>query len=307
MNRHTFYLMIYIVSCNFSCQNYRTKTHSSLPDWKYICIDSTRTRMQVGRKQGAWFFGMDIGDFNGDSYNDIASGKWIYINPKGKINEQWKRIVVPDSLDILLAINVDDNKFIDMIGFKCNQQFWLELSKNNSDSLAIKKIGSALICNHGISSQGYLQADIVKGGKTEFLISDQPGKILCFQIPENPNILESMWPYITITDNGASEKGMATMDMDEDGDLDVITTTHKEKFWEVVWFENPGEFKDQWKSHTIGKINFVGNNLIVADVNKDGSKDIIISEGRWPDKNQTRVFYGWRKVNAMIACSGITI
>lgn len=248
-------------------------------NWKYICIDSTRTIMRSDMRNGAWLFGMDIGDMNGDGYGDVASGKWIYLNPKGKLHQEWHRLTIPDSLDVLFCSNIDDDKYIDMIAFKCKMQFWLELSDQYPDSIKIIKIDEAPICNHGVSSQGYFKADIIKGGKTEFLVTDAPGKIICFQIPENP---KSDWPFITITENGSTEKGITAMDIDRDGDMDVVSSSYLGKELVVVWFENPGVFKGGWEKHILGKTNFVCSNLQAADINGDGLQDIVVCEGRYP-------------------------
>lgn len=271
----------------FGCGAGTNKNVFSAANWKYICIDSTRTSMRDDKENGAWFFGLDIGDIDADGYPDVASGKWIYLNLKANANNNWNRITVKNQLDILLCMDVDGDAYTDIIALKCNEQYWLELTPGKLDSLQTRIIGNAPICNHDISSQGYLRADILLGGREEFILTDKPGRIICYQIPDNPN---GIWPYITITETGASEKGIAAMDMDFDGDLDIIASK-KSDDWSICWFENPGTFVGNWKYREIGDIAFVANNIITRDINGDDHIDIVVSEGRWPGEKPDASIY----------------
>ena len=94
-----------------SCFGSRKATRIlSLNNWTYIQIDSTRTTNDLKRPDYVrkWF-GMAIGDVNGDGYADIASGKWFYRNPGASMQQPWQRVVMKDSLDALFILNGKDN------------------------------------------------------------------------------------------------------------------------------------------------------------------------------------------------------
>jgi hypothetical protein len=63
-------------------------------------------------------------------------------------------------------------------------------------------------------------------------------------------------------------------DLDGDGKLDVVATSWGPK-GKVVWFQNPGDPRGQWQRHVLKESWSNANQVIVADLDKDGRPDII--------------------------------
>jgi hypothetical protein len=62
-------------------------------------------------------------------------------------------------------------------------------------------------------------------------------------------------------------------DLDGDGDLDVVATAWA-KGDRLVWFENPGDPRGQWKMHVIKDKWYAANQVVVADLDGDKRPDI---------------------------------
>ena len=86
----------------------------------------------------------------------------------------------------MFIVNIDGDEYTDIIGLRCNEQYWSEALNNENTQWKQTKIGIEAICNHRMTSMGFCKADVFAGGKPEFLFTDFPGKIWCFEIPENP-------------------------------------------------------------------------------------------------------------------------
>lgn len=259
-----------------------------LDRWQYVLIDSTRTGNDLVPGWGC--FGMDFSNGNEDGFGDILIGKWFYLNPAGDMTSKWMRSTIRDTIDAMFIVNVDDDEFTDIIGLRCNEQFWFEAENKECSIWKMVKIGDEPICNHKISSMGYCKADIFKGGKPELLFTDKPGKIWCFEIPDNPN---SIWPVTIISESSATEKFVSAGDLDGDGDLDLATGyqfADEQLHKGVCWFENPGKKSGNWVRHTIGNVDYVADHFAIADFNGDGIGEILVTESRTPEKYPAGIY-----------------
>jgi len=259
----------------------------SLDKWQHIVIDSTRSENDLV-KGWAWF-GMDFADGNKDGFGDMVAGKWFYLNP-GEQGKPWNRSTIKDTVDNMFIVDVDGDEFADVIGLRCNEQYWFEAENREHTQWKATKIGEETICNHRMSSMGFCKADIFSGGKPELLFTDYPGKVWCFEIPENPH---SLWPVTIITENGATEKFVAAGDMEGDGDLDLATAYQigdEKHFKGICWFENPGTNEGGWQRHEVGEVDYTADHFAIADFNGDGVGEILVTEGRSPEKYPAGIY-----------------
>lgn len=271
---------------------WRNKTSDnklSLDHFTYLRIDSVRTRMEGKKQGGGGWFGLDMGDGTGDGYQDIVAGKWFYRNPKGNLSLPWPRITLGDSLDAVLMVNVDDDKFGDVIALKCNQQFWLEAKDSLASAWAMHRIGSLPICNHGTGSQGYAVAQIIPGGKKEILLNDDSG-IFYLQIPAKPD--SEPWPSFIISKGISNGEMVTAADVDNDGDLDVASGYKiGEQENGLAWWENPGRPIAAWTMHPLGQTRFAVDRLALADMNGDRKMDLVVTEERYPGPDPDASLY----------------
>lgn len=74
--------------------------------------------------------------------------------------------------------------------------------------------------------------------------------------------------------------GLVVMDVDGDGDLDVISAARDDNNAQIAWFENPGVFDGSlaWKQWRLGSIRDA-RAIAVLDANGDGAPDVAATGG----------------------------
>jgi len=104
------------------------------------------------------------------------------------------------------------------------------------------------------------------------------------------------WTKHVIDANGTFADDMQLVDVDGDGDLDIVVPEDSTK--QVRWYENPrprgNPATDPWKVHVIGSyapFHFEeAHDVEVADLNGDGKVDVVIANQKWqlprPGKDQ---------------------
>jgi hypothetical protein len=86
---------------------------------------------------------------------------------------------------------------------------------------------------------------------------------------------------------GTIENGtlLVLIDLDQDGDLDIVCSSEQEKHWviegnELVWFENVAGDGSAWTMHEIVSVE-VAYSVVVADFDGDGDLDVAYEMGGW--------------------------
>jgi hypothetical protein len=87
------------------------------------------------------------------------------------------------------------------------------------------------------------------------------------------------WKKHVVADSFEQGFEAVAADLDGDGDLDIIATAWGPR-GRLVWFENPGDPRGKWKMHVIKDNWPMANQVIVADLDKDGRLDIAASAER---------------------------
>ncbi len=245
----------------------RMETFASVSRWTYKEITNNHAQT----------FGLTFGDVNQDGSKDILSGRYWYQNPEGDMLGDWVQRAFPDGMHATMVMDVDGDKFFDVIAQKDETDialYWLEATDVDGSAWNSVKIGTVNRASHELGAQGYQIGQVESGGKPEVVISSGSG-IYYFAVPANPS--SGNWPR-TFVNGNPSDEGFALGDIDKDGHLDIVASTGDSK--RIEWYKNPGDGSSDWQAFHIGDFSEAAfpDRAAVADMNQDGRLDIIITE-----------------------------
>lgn len=240
--------------------------------WTYVPVDRTRAKWgDFGQPGFLRYFGLADGDFNGDRFDEIVSGRYLYRNPGKDMTKPWIRQDLGVNVDVVAVTDVDGNGAPDILAQALPSLYWLKPSNAEATSWAAAFIGTVPPTEHG-NSQGFTLAQIVAGGKPELLVAGKDG-IYAFEIPDKP--AAGLWPRLRIA-AGTSEEGIGIGDVDGDGDIDILASDSGGRH--LFWWENPGARQPGWNRHPIGQTTEWADRIVTGDFNQDGRLDVAVSE-----------------------------
>ncbi len=222
-------------------------------------------------------FGLAFGNVDGDTQQDIISGRYWYRNPGGDMLGNWVQSELPSGMEAALVLDVDGDNSLDIIAQKNESDialYWLEPTNATGTTWNSTLIGTVDRASHDLGAQGYHTGQIEAGGKEEIAFSSGNG-IYYFRIPADPTA--GNWPRVHINGN-PSDEGFALGDIDKDNDIDVAATTGDSK--RVEWYQNPGNGSADWTAVHIGDFSdaVYPDRTGLGDFNGNGRLDIVVTE-----------------------------
>lgn len=252
----------------------------SLDDWTYINIDDNRDEDQYGK------MGLIFTDINQDDYPDIVAGSYVYLNPNGILDGDWKTRKLGDGIDIYFSLDMAAGDAAYLVGISKDNYLSLVSYKSDSDEVSIKRIFSLPKGR----TQGYIKQQV--SGYTYLYFTR--GEHLFRATPSSEITDIQNWKISRIS-NEVEEEGIALLDMDDDGDQDIIATARISNKNYVVWLENNGPDGNtnlgNWKRHIVGQGDEWLDRLGVLDVNHDGVMDIIATEETMDTKYNANIYW----------------
>lgn len=237
-----------------------------MDQWTFVEVDNTRSDGKA--------FGLGVHDLNSDSYADVVTGKYCYLNPGDNWDsEPWVRVDLPVK-DALFATDVDGDENGDIIALNDSGMYWLEATASDALQWSSVRVCDVGELDHGISTQGYASGQIVPGGPVEFVVSCDLGTMVLI-VPDNPE--SQTWDYLIISDSRS--EGVAVGDIDLDGDLDVATGNGTRP----IWLQNPEvEGGSEWVRHELEKSGGSVDRIEIGDIDGDGRPDIAVTKEGGP-------------------------
>ena len=239
-------------------------------------------------------------DINQDGWIDVIRvdfpgevAVW-YENPKGK-NELWKMHALYSSVgnESPRFVDVDGDGRVDLLcaDSKGNRMIWLESPKKKGDTawtvhvISDVKDRATHQFTHGL---GY--ADINKDGRPDVIT-----RTGWWEGPKDAK-QQGNWTWHP-ADLGEESSQMYAMDLDKDGDMDVISASaHAYGIW---WHEQIVDPQGAitWKHHEILETFSQTHGLGLVDMNRDGNPDLVTGKrffahhGHDPGEYEPAVLY----------------
>jgi prepilin-type N-terminal cleavage/methylation domain-containing protein len=165
---------------------------------------------------------------------------------------------------------------------------------------AISSLGPGLILGKSRNVQRWANLNDLLGAITAFTIENDGQTPPNVQLPSIPGPAGFSGSYVLqIAMNSA--RAVVAVDMDNDGDIDVVGTGSQGNDKDVSWWEQSGEGPNfTWTLHTVDSSNWKGYDVTVADMDGDLLLDIISvdKQGRnvawWQNQGGTPPTFGSR-------------
>lgn len=252
-------------------------------EWKRHVIDDS--------SKGA--DGVRVADVNGDGFPDFTTG-WeqggvirVCVNPgPAKVTGKWPAVTVGKVADPedAVFVDLDGDGAIDVVS-SCEGRnrtafvHWapkeagryLEAAAWKTEAFPVTQKKQSWMYALPMNIDGENGIDLVIGSK------GGNGSVGWLQSPEDPRAVGD-WKFHRLYDAGWIMT-IDALDVDGDGDEDVVISDRKGKNAGVKWLENPGALEaakgGRWSEHLIGSAKKEVMFLILADLDGDGLQDVL--------------------------------
>ncbi|MHB1036592.1 MAG: FG-GAP repeat domain-containing protein [Pirellulales bacterium] len=244
--------------------------------WYRLELPDRWTRHRLGEQSPSDVGGAAL-DVDGDGWIDFVTGGAWYRNTGKPRTEPFERIAFDKDLsavhDVVLA-DLDGDRRLDVLTMSDqNNLRWYRISTDPRQPWQRRDIGPSVHAGIGVGDlDGDGDMDVVR---SNLWFENADGKGTRWITHENIPFGNPKSPFPLATH-------CATLDVDRDGDVDLIMTENEIKAGRIAWIENADGKGGRWTLHVLPPSDRVArgayHSLIVADFDGDGDPDVFTCE-----------------------------
>ncbi|MDA1049474.1 MAG: VCBS repeat-containing protein [Planctomycetota bacterium] len=243
--------------------------------------------------EAGWFERHAVGDINGDKLPDVVVVKnlhghlvWFENSGRPADDKSWKRHVVTTDLKraydaALVDLNGDGRLDVAASAWNGNHIAWFANPGSNPDNREWKK---EMIDPELAEARTIRVADFNGDGKPDILSTGRIANLTAWY--EQTGVPDKPWKRHVIDDKSLQPVHGQPIDMDGDGDADVVmglgmlAAEGQVETNQIAWYENVGQpgTGETWKKHVVGPLPFAFE-AVAADL--DGDRDLDIVATAW--------------------------
>jgi hypothetical protein len=217
-------------------------------------------------------------DMDGDGDMDIISASysdstiaWYENTATFSLDPSWTSSDLATSVSgaaSVFAADMDGDGDMDIVSASMNDDTiaWYE-----NDGAANPSWTAADIDTNADGAYDVHVADMDNDGDLDILSASQSDHTIAWY--ENNNGDGSSWSAANIDTNAASAKSVFAADMDNDGDMDILSASYNDDT--IAWYENDGASNPSWTASDIVTDADGAWSVFAADMDNDGDMDIV--------------------------------
>ena len=217
-----------------------------------------------------------LADIDSDGDLDIISASSgdntiAWYENDGAANPSWTAADISTTADgarNVFVADIDSDGDLDIVSASHDDDTiaWYE-NDGNSDPSFTKNV----ISTSADGARGVHIADIDSDGDLDIVSASRIDNKIAWY--ENDGAANPSWSTTTIATSAAGARDIHIADMDNDGDLDIVSASSGDDT--IAWYENDGAANPSWTATDIATTADGARDVYVSDLDNDGDLDIV--------------------------------